>query len=484
MEDKAGFELKKSKFEYEVKDFVPVIRKSGSSRLFKIVCAAVSALVLCLLGFGLYRHFIYREKLSPEEACSRALKDCISHSFGENSYFVQDIDGAEWYRILSNGRFDADASIRLKSLADFGLGFESYLGGAGIKTRTSVDSAEKKLSGDLAVTWTIITVPLADYGADSDKIVLTSPDFFKESILINKKDLDFSDLTVEGIYESMAGDEMESSAYSGMEIGELLDLAKFDCSYSELPDTRKAVVCGREETCYGYKIEAVNELFEKPVEFILYMDREYRLVSLDIAWSCEKDGNSSGFEFKFSFEGELYPSDRINGSLRLYSGEDEVNGQFASTVEIKGNDIVSTFKGGLSIPDTEEFGFISGIDYTAEIETSYSKEDKSYRLTADLSDGYDTVEIQAEGVIENDTDTGVLATDIDKLTFKYSGKEIFTARLSLKFSVPEDGGEEISVEAHEPVLNLFEITEDDIRSLYDQARSKIDEYMEMLEDFM
>lgn len=482
MADKASFELKKDKFEYEVKEFVPVIRKGRRSKAVKAAIGITLIVIVSLLIFGLYRHFIYREKLTPEQACKRAIADCISHTFGENSYIVDELDGAEWFDVFTNGRYDINAKIKLKSLADFGLGIEEYVSGAGIKTLTSVDARENKLKGKLDVTWTIITIPLIEYQADKDKIVITSPEFFQESILINKNDIDFTDRSIGGIYELVTGSEMTPSAYTGMEIGEILDLAAFECTYTELSETKEMIVCGKEETCYGYKIEAVSELFVEPVEFLLYMDREYRLISLNINYAHEIDDIPTGFDFSFMFGGKIHPSDKIDGKIKLYAGEDEIAGSFVSDTKLEDNDIVTNFTGELSIPRIEELG-IPRIDYTADIDLKFNKEKDSFDVTAVMSDGYDVVDILIKGDASNDTEKGVLNVGIDKFSFTYSDREIFTASLDLDFTLPEDEGEEITVTAKEPVLDLSMMTKEDIIYLYEQALSRVGKYVEMLEDF-
>lgn len=476
MEKEASFELKKDKFQYEVREFVPVIRKNRRGKGFRVITAVLAALVICLLGAGLYRHFIYREKLTPQEACERAFAECASHIFGRTSYLIEDIDGAEWYDLISAGRYDVDATIRLKSLADFGLGFEEMIGGAGIRTETSVDSREKKLRGSLDVTWTIITVPLIEYQADSDKIVLSSPDFFDESIVIDKRNSILFDRTIGGIYEEISGEKMQESAYADMEIGEILSLAEFSCEYSALEETKEFVVCGREETCYGYKIEAVSELFVNPVECILYVDRDYHLVSLDIAYAYETpDGIKTGLDFSFAFSGEEHPADRIKGSISLYAGEDKIEGGFETETKVSENRIDTELTGNLSIP---------GIDYTADITFGYDKEKNTFEIDAEMSDGVDIVNILAGGDIQNDTNLGTLKVNMDKLSFAYSGREIFTAAIKLNFAKPDSEAESFTVEVPEPSLNLFEMKKEDYEYLYEQVLERIEYYKGLLDDFL
>lgn len=487
MEKETSFELKKDKFQYEVREFVPVIRKNKRGKRFRIIAAVLAALVICFVGAGLYRHFIYREKLTPQEACERALAECTDHVFGRTSYLIADIEGAEWYDLLSSGRYDVDASIRLKSLADFGLGFEDMIGGAGIRTETSVDSRENKFQGDLDVTWTIITVPLIEYQGDGDKIVLSSPDFFEESIVIDKESSFLFDRTISGIYEEITGKKMQDSAYADMEIRELLNLAAFECKYSALEETKKIVVCGREETCYGYRIEAVSELFVNPVEMLLYVDRDYRLVSLDVAYDYEmSEGTETGMDFSFAFSGEEHPADKIKGQISLYAGEDRIEGSFLLETKVNSDSIDTEFTGNLSIPRIDYANGLSipKIDYTADINFSYNKEKNTFSLDAEMSDGYDIVSILAGGDIQNDNNLGTLKVNIDTLSFCYSEKEIFTASIKLSFAKPDTAEESFEVEVQEPSLNLFEMTKEDYENLYEQVMERLEYYKGLLDDFL
>lgn len=475
MENKTSFELKKDKFEYEVKEFVPVIRKNKRSRKFKIIAGVVAALLVVLVGVGLYKTFIYREKLTPEEACKRALTDCVDHAFGRESYIVQDLEAADWFDLLTEGCYEVDASIKLKELADLGLGIESYLSGAGIKTSTKVNMQENKLVGSLDVTWAILTIPIAEYEADSEKIVISSPEFVEENILVNKGDLDFTDSTIAGIYKELTGEEMQESPYTHMEIGEILDLAQFECKYSQIDDAKK-VVAGKEETCYGYKIEAVSELLVNPIEFILYVDRDYRLISLDVSYSYKtEEGLETGLEFSFDFSGQEHPTDKISSEFLLFAGEDKIQGEFVVNTLVGEEKIETTLEGKLNVP---------GYEFYADVLIEYDKTKDTFFIDADAGSQYGTADFEAEGSVENDNENGNLKIDVDRFTFSYYEEEVFTAGVKLSFNTLEDNEKEFEVKAEEPMFNLIEMTEEDFNHLYEQVMDKIGYYEDLLNDFL
>ncbi|MGN0165629.1 MAG: hypothetical protein ACI39R_05545 [Lachnospiraceae bacterium] len=474
MIDKTAFELKKDKFEYEVKEFRPVIRKNPRSRKVKIIFVVVAALLLVFIGIGLYKTFIYKEKLAPEDACKRALTDCSDHLWGKESYVLKDINGDIWYDLLTQGCYEVDASIKLKSLGDFGLGFEKMASGAGIKGDAVVNAADKRLMGSLDITWTIMTVPVLEYTADSDKLVISSPEFIEESILLYKKDMDISDRTIGNLYMELTGETMEESPYTDMTIREMLDMVSFECTYSSLEE-KTLVVCGKEESCYGIKVTAANGILTEPVEIILYVDKDYRLVSLEASHNSTTDeGVDAGFDLRLSFEGKKHPADKIKGELLLFAGEDKIEGSFSYGAEVTEEELAVSFKGELLVCD---------IRCMARAEMGYVFESNSFTIDVTMNDSYDTIDIEANGDITNDTDGGILKLAFDKLAVDYNGSELFTAGIKLGFSAEEDKPE-IYTEPKEPVLNLIEMDEEDFMGLYQQIMDKIGYYEEMLEDFL
>lgn len=473
MDKDTSFELKKEKFTYEIKDFEPVIRKKERKKGFKIMVIIVVALLICFIGAGLYKTFIYREKLTAEKAVERALSDCVAHAFGKEAYIIEDIGGEAWYDVITKDFYEVEASIRLKSLADFGLGIEQYVSGAGIKTDMLVDAAGEKLSGKLDVVWTIITVPVLEYSSDNQKLVLTSPDFFEESILLNYSYLDFSDWTVGGIFEAFAGYEMTDSAYKDMTIKELLDMSTFECEYYELKETKTFVVGEKEETCYGYRVVAENELFPESVEFLLYVDREYRLVSLAVNYAYTDDeARENLIDISLDLAGANHPTDNIKGEFIIKAGEDAMAGSFQTITKNSEERVSTDFVGELSV---------AGIEVSADVTLDYEKESRKFSLDADLSDGYNPVEIDISGEIVSKEDEK-LEMDIDMLEFKYRGEEIFTAGVKLGITIPDET-EEISVSVKEPVINLPEMTEEEFDGIYEQVLDKLQDYLDMAEDF-
>lgn len=473
MDKDNSFELKKEKFAYEIKEFEPVIRKKERKKGLRAIIIVVAVLLLCFIGAGLYKTFIYREKLTAEQAVERALSDCGSHAFGKESYIIKDIGGEAWYDVITKDFYEVEASIKLKSLADFGLGIEQYVSGAGIKTDMLMDAEEEKLSGKLDVVWTIITVPVLEYGADTQKLVLTSPDFFKESIILNYSDLDFSNRTVGGIFKAVAGYEMTDSAYKDMTIKELMDMSSFECKYYALEETKTFVVGEKEENCYGYRVVAENELFPEPVEFILYVDREYRLVSLAVDYGyTDEQGGETLIDISLEFTGAEHPTDKIKGELLIKAGEDAIAGSFEAITKNSTERVSTEFVGELSV---------AGIDFSADVALDYEKENREFSLDADLSDGYNPVEIDISGEITSKEEEK-LEMDIDLLEFKYRSEEIFTASVKLGIAIPDEK-EEISVSAKEPVINLPEMTEEEFDGIYEQVLDKLQDYLDMAEDF-
>lgn len=473
MDKDNSFELKKEKFTYEIKEFEPVIRKKEPKKGFRAIIIIVTALIICLIGAGLYKTFIYREKLTARQAVERALNDCASHAFGKESYIVEDVGGEAWVDVITKDLYEVEASIKLKSLADFGLGIEQYISGAGIKTDMLVDAEEKKLSGKLDVVWTIITVPVLQYCADDEKVVFTSPDFFKESLLLNYSELNFLDNTVGGIYKALSGQEMADSAYKGLTIKELLDMSIFECKYYALEETKTLVVGEKEETCYGYKVVAENELFSQPVEFLLYVNREYQLVSMEMSYShTDELGVENLIDISLKFTGSNHPTDIIEGEILIKAGEDVISGSFETKTRNSSERVSNEFDGTLSV---------AGIDFSADIVLDYEKENKEFTLDADLSDGYNPVEIDISGEIVSEEEEK-LEIDIDLLEFKYSSEEIFTAAIKLGMTIPDEK-EEIEVTAKDPVINLPEMTEEEFNGIYEQVLDKLQDYLDMAEDF-
>lgn len=475
MDDRTSCEMKKEKFQYEVKDFEPVIRKKKRSKAFYAVIVLVSVILVGLVGNGLYKQFIYRENLTPEQACKRALSDCASHMFGADSYVVQNIDAADWYKILTKGSYDVKSSVKLKHLADFGLGIEDLVSGAGIKAETRVNTADKTFKGNMDITWTIITVPVLQYAADSEKMVITSPEFFKENILINKDELNFTGLTIGEIYKKLSGDEMEASAYRDMTVEDFFNLAEFTCSYTALEKKESFVVGGKEVTCEGYEIRAESELLVNPVIFKLYVNRDYQLISLESVYEYTDEENiKSGLMFDFIFSGEEHPSDKVKGSAEFYSGEDKIKGSLEAKTNVSDEAVKMNLTAELNA---------GGYTYPLNLTSDYDKTDNKFEIEVCQGTETDNVTITLEGGIENDRESATLEVDIDSLTFSHSGKELVTAGVKLSFCMLDSSEAEISVTADEPVLNLLEMTEDDFDSLLNQAMDRIGYYEQLIEDF-
>jgi hypothetical protein len=490
--------MRTEKFSYATDDFKPCIRKNPHRKRNFTIAGVLVLLLLVVLGAGFYKSFIYREKLESDEAVSRAFTDIKDH-YGKNSYVVQALGAEQWFDIIEDGTIGIDQTIKLKELGDFGLGIENLASGVNLETEAVFDTSEKKAKGSVTAGWTLFDVELLDFYGDEEKITFSSSEFFDETLVLNKSELTFWNRPISELYDQLLDgglssllynvypegyennygqSEIAKSEYGTMSLKELAKLSDFTVTVFSLPEEKTFVVDGSEEKCYGYKIEAVNELLSTPVTVTIYVDRKYRLVNLNLDYIHElDDGCMSGVSLTIDFTGSEHPADTIIGNLKLFAGDDEITGSFEIRTKNEDDKVTVAIDGMLTVP---------GINLFADIDFEFDRETGDISINSSMTDEADVLEIASGGSIENNTDDGSLVISLNKLRVTYSDKLIVL--LNTRLEITDKSQQNISIEAQtaEPdkVVDVLKMTDDEYQRIVNQLEERYSYYYELFKQLM
>ncbi len=490
--------MRTEKFSYSTDDFLPCIRKNPHRRRNFLLAGVLILLLLLVLGVGFYKSFIYREKLGSDEAVSKAFDDLKDH-YGRSSYVIQSLGAEKWFDTFDGGTIGIDQSLKLKELGDFGLGIENLASGVNLETEAVIDTKSKKAEGSVTAGWTLFDVELLDFYGDEDRVTFNSSEFFDETLVLNKSELTFWTKPISELYEELLDgglssllyniypegsednygqSEIAKSEYGSLSVKELLELSDFTMTNTSLSEEKTFVVGGKEEKCYGYKIEAVNELLSAPVTIVLYVDRQYRIVNLSLEYLGElEDGCQAGISLGLDLTGVWHPADTITGELRLFAGDDEITGSFEIRTKNEEDKVTVALDGTLRVP---------GVNLFADINFEFDKETGSISINSSMTDEADILEITSGGSLENDTDDGKLIISLSKLTVTYSDKLIFV--INSKLEISDKTGEDLDYTdkstADTKEIDVLKMTDEECQSILSQLKERFSYYYELFKQLM
>lgn len=466
----------KEKFEYEIKDFKPFIRKVPISRRKVIMFSLTVVLIVAVITTAVIRHFFYREKLSPEEAANRILTNAYQNVIGEKNRYSEALGlekmlGGEEKRFISAGGY-----LKLKELGDFGLGMEEFLSGININVDAVLDVEENRSEGNLTLGWTLFTVNLLDFVYADEKIYFSSPEFLEETLFADMSDMLIADTPINELYRNYTGEEMQSSEYESYTLRELFGMVGFEAEYSELEDGKNIKTAFGEVKCFGYMITLTNELFSSPIEVILYADKDYNLLELTVDYKMTYDeGLETGINLKVTFHEGKVLYDDVAGSLRLYAGDDEIKGEFkASTIESE--DLIATdFSGELHV---------AGINLSADVDFGLDKTTGELFLESSMTDEVSVLEINTGGKALYDGESDKLTVSLNGFTVEYDEKLIFTVNAKLALGFTEEM-QDIAVPGEdEKLTDVFDMTDEQENRIIEQIMEKAEYYKKLLGQLM
>lgn len=464
--------LRTEKFDYEVKDFVPTIRKNPKSRRFKIVCGFVAAFLAVILGVFLYKSLFYREKVDAKEAVNKAFTDFSDHIFGRDSYISNNAELGKWFDYVENNSFQLDTNLKIKNVGDLPIDNIEMIKGIGIKTNSFVNKKEAKFKGEMSVSWTLFSIPLIQYMLDSKDIYVGSEEFFKESLLIQPEKYGFFSTPLEELITKYIQTELPETPINNMSVKDIVEEVKPSLDYKEIEGTKKLKAYGREVTGYGYEITAKVKAYDEPVTITIYVDKDYRLLNFNMTLNDEKQ--DIHFELNADFTGEKHPSDKIRVSVKLEVLDKVAEGELTFTNKVSKAVSSTDISGYLNIP---------GIDYTFDQSIKYNMADNSFKLEGEYSDGVDVLKITSGGEVANNEEDASLKVSFDKLTVTYSDKLVATVNLSFKISEVSSDFSGIN-KPDGKIIDIFNMSEDEKDSLKNQVNKRIDYYKKLLNEMM
>ena len=439
------------KFSYEVKDFEPVIRKQGMSKTRKIL---LLILVLCLVSgvvFLAYRKLSVK-KLTPEETVRAAVDDCIAHLSGSESPVLSKTGNASWITQVREKPTGVKADLKLKEIKDFGFGIERYASGIGISLSGTMDMNEKKLSGKIAGSWTVVSLDVLKFVFDSEALYLFSDDFFQETIRVKPSDV-------------MA--DLKERGFIGMDMPQMLGKLEINYDVVESGENRTFSVGGKDVSCRTYNLTMTNEMLSDPVNLVLYVDEDNRLISAELSYDKEVTLN-----LVLNFTGKKHPTDNIKLDLSLTVNGQEIKGELESVREYNDKTCHTDINGKLELPEWT----LSG---KARLE--YDFENNEFTVDFSGDDGVSEAKVKANGTMTGEEDE--LVVKFEQLDFDYAGEDIFTIGLKLKLTAEEAVTPDKLFYPEIRIIDLGKITEEDIKGIYEQILKRVDEYKELLSDF-
>lgn len=466
----------KEKFEYEIKDFKPFIRKVPMSRKKAVAIILMAVFIMVVIVTAVIRQFFYREKLSPEEAAHRALANAYENVIGgKNRYSealgLEEMSGGDEKRFAST-----EGYLKLRELGDFGMGVEEFLSGININVDAVFDGRENRSEGNLTLGWTLFTVNLLDFVSADEKVFFSSPEFLEETLFVDMSDLFIADTPINELYRSYTGEEMQSSEYESYTLRELFGMVGFEAEYRELDDGKNIKTSFGEVKCFGYGITLTNELFSSPVEVILCADKDYNLLELTADYKLtDEEGTETGISLKISFhEGEsLY--DDVDGSLRLYAGDDEIKGRFKASTTESEDSIVTDFSGELHV---------AGINLSADVNFGLDKPTGELFLESTMTDEVSVLEISTGGKALYDGENNKLTLSLNGFTVEYDKKLIFTVNAKLALGFTEEMPDIVVPGEDEKLTNVFDMTEEQENRIIEQIMEKAEYYKNLLGQLM
>lgn len=466
----------KEKFEYEIKDFKPCIKKVPMSRRKVILISITALLIAAVLITAVVRQFFYREKLSPEEAVRRVIDNAYENIIGGRSSYAGAL-GMEKMLEGEKKRFvSAEGYLKLKELGDFGLGAEEFLKGININVDAFIDGKEKLSEGNLTLGWTLFTVNLLDFVSTDEKVYFSSSDFLEETLFINKSELLILDTPIEELYRNYTGKEMQTSEYESYTFRELLRMAGIEAEYSELDDGKIIKTTFGEVKCFGYRILLMNELFSSPVEVVLYADKDYNLLELTADYSiADEDGIEDGISLKITFHEGAALYDVIEGSLRLYAGSDEIKGKFSACTTETENSVGTDFVGELHV---------DGINLSANVNFGLDKSTGELFFESVMTDEVSVLEINTDGKALFDEDNNKLVLSLNGFNVEYDEKLIFTVNAKLTLGFPEKMPDIVIPEEDDRLVNVFDMTVEQKDRIIEQIMEKAKYYKKLLGQLM
>lgn len=426
----------KDKFTYEVKDFEPTIRKKPLSKKGKAAAFFACVLVLAAVA-GLIIHL----RSAKRGDWNMAYEDFKEHVYGSQSKISTVLHAEDWFSTVRNGSYSADASIKLNSIADLGLGVEQYASGAGIKVDADVDMENLTAQGSVKGTWTVVAIDMFSFMKKKDEIVLSSEDFLQEELYIDL--IKAQEMAFEGFFKDFNDTEVSD----------------------ELLEKNKGITIGEKNyKCSVYRVTVDNPAFPEPAVFTAYVNRKNELVRL-----VSKYDNGVKYRFTADFTGESHPTDIINLTLDIETEEWKVSGELESETKVNGKTVTVTTFGYLNLPT-----------YTLQgnLTASVNGENGDFTLNFDGNDGFMKALLEVSGNIGISPDEMVI--DAEKIAFNYGGKEIFTAEGKIKLK--DNGDKRVEIEFPEEKRDISSFSRDDIEAVKDQVVSGINDYVDKFSD--
>lgn len=466
----------KEKFEYEIKDFKPFIRKVPMSRQKIIVLFLALFFAAAVIVTAVIRQFFYRERLSPEEAVHRALANAYENVVGEKNRYSEAL-GLEKMPDGEEKRFvSAEGYLKLKETGDFGLGIEEFLSGININVDAVFDSRENRSEGNFTLGWTLFTVNLLDFISADEKVYFSSPEFLEETLFVDVSDMFIADTPINELYRNYTGEEMENSEYESYTLRELLGMVGFEAEYSELDDGKNIKTAFGEVKCFGYGITLTNELFSSPVEVIVYADKDYNLLELTADYKVtDEEGTEAGINLKITFYDGEHLYDDVSGSLRLYAGDDEIKGKFKACTTESEDSVVTDFSGELHV---------AGINLSADVDFGLNKSTGELFIESIMTDEVSVLEINTGGKALYDEENDKLTVSLSGFTVEYDEKIIFTVNAKLALGFTEEMPDIVVPGDDEKLTNVFDMTDEQENSIIEQIMEKAEYYKKLLGQLM
>ena len=438
--------MKKKKFDYEVKDFEPTIRKKPMGLAGKIVIAVV---LLAVVGFFVFSFL--KEALDKTPVYTRANDDVISHLIGKESYIVKALGAEDMYDVISDGIYETDARLGVKSLKDFGLGIESYANGIGVKFSNITDAKNHVSKGSLQGTWTIVSIDLLEYMFRDSEFIVSSETFLDESLLV-------------------------FSANKGMQApGFNLDLSS-EITEKKLDRKKVFEAGGKEYNCTGYDLTIDYEMLDDPVTGVFYVNNKKQMLYAKYNYATEytaDDGKNYTLDAKMEvyFTGKKHPTDcmELNVDIKL-NGRQYYGHAVIETTDSDG-EILTEIEGSFDLPS---------FTLSGELEMTIEKDDGSFTLDFVGDDGYSEAKVEVEGTIT--AEHASIVAYLDRLYFGYEGEDII--ELDGKLVINESDKDKVKIkEPKGEIKDITNLTPEDIEALIKEIEENAGEFREMFESF-
>lgn len=465
-------ELREEKFDYEIKDFKPTIRKNPKSRKLKIAISAVAGVLVLALCIFLYKTLIYREKLSPKEAVSRSLTDLLDHMVGDKTYVAKEGGYEGWFDYTSKNPYVLQTSVKLRDIGDLPIDVGEYIKGISLKTDILVDKKAGQFSGELEGAWTLFNINVAQYMGEKGNFYIGSKEFFKESLLISPGKHGILSTPINDLVKGYLDYDLPDLEAGSLSFNDIIKEITPKLEYKELEGKKSITVAGKEVKAYGIEVTAKIDAYEEPIVIEFYMNKDYQLLQLVATLKDKK--NDLTFTARCDFSGSKHPSDNTRVKLTINYKDIELGkGELKFENVVKNKVLDNKISGYFNIP---------GIDYTFDQLISYDLSENTFSASGSYSDGVDVLKLETKGSVKEDKEEDKLSVKLDKFTITYSEKMIAVLNFNVKLAKTDEAYE--GVKRPSDVVDVFDMSEAEKESIMSQIQKKLEDYKKLFEEMM